>query len=217
MRTLLVVAVLVCMTGVARAQVEPSVYSEFSVEARHVGLLVHLDVGVDYLHSAASQNGTRLTLSGPGASASLVIGGSVAENWFLGADLWGSSAFTPTAGIATILPQISGDQTLGLYGLGFNVTHYINAGQPLLLVQPVGDGALAGQPQPEDVSQHQPGFRRKTRHRPRVAGGPPHRSGRRRRGHGGSESGQVRWAHLDHLGLCGRLQRHLQLKAPKVR
>lgn len=128
MRTLLVVAVLVCMTGVARAQVEPSVYSEFSVEARHVGLLVHLDVGVDYLHSAASQNGTRLTLSGPGASASLVIGGSVAENWFLGADLWGSSAFTPTAGIATILPQISGDQTLGLYGLGFNVTHYIMPG-----------------------------------------------------------------------------------------
>ncbi|HMK73896.1 MAG TPA: hypothetical protein VK454_11185, partial [Myxococcaceae bacterium] len=68
----------------------------------------------------ASQGGSSVALSGVGASVGVVLGAAISEDWIIGGDVWGVSAFSPSASNGASL----GDQTLSLSGIGLNVTHY---------------------------------------------------------------------------------------------
>ena len=82
---------------------------------RHLGFYLHLDIGVGYLSSSPSQPAGASSASGAALPFSFVIGGAVAEDWILAADLWAASGPSPSG-------SSWGNTASG--GLGFNVTHY---------------------------------------------------------------------------------------------
>ena len=82
---------------------------------RHLGFYLHLDLGVGYLGTSASDVSAAPSLSGAGLPLSIVIGGAVAEDWILAGDLWGAGGPSPSGGSWG---------TSVLSGVGLNVTHY---------------------------------------------------------------------------------------------
>ncbi|HZJ53343.1 MAG TPA: hypothetical protein VFD38_04330 [Myxococcaceae bacterium] len=99
--------------GVAFGQESGVVAAPDPTAHRHLGFYLHLDIGVGYLGTSASQGGP--TLSGAALPLSIVIGGAVAEDWIIAGDLWAAAGPSP------------GGSTWGataVAGVGLNVTHY---------------------------------------------------------------------------------------------
>src|SRR5215470_9946868 len=63
---------------------------------RHLGFFLHLDIGVGYLGTSASQSAGGSTLSGAALPLSIAIGGAVAEDWILAGELWGAAGPSPS-------------------------------------------------------------------------------------------------------------------------
>ncbi len=80
---------------------------------RHLGFYLHLDIGVGYLGTSASQGGP--SLSGAALPLSIVIGGAVAEDWIIAGDLWAAAGPSPAG---------STWGATAVAGVGLNVTHY---------------------------------------------------------------------------------------------
>lgn len=60
---------------------------------RHLGFYLHLDIGVGYLGTSASQGGP--SLSGAAVPLSIIIEGAVAEDWIIAGDLWAAAGPSP--------------------------------------------------------------------------------------------------------------------------
>jgi hypothetical protein len=82
---------------------------------RHLGFFLHLDIGVGYLGTSASQAAGGSSLSGAALPLSIAIGGAVAEDWILAGEIWAAGGPSPSgwAWGATVVS-----------GAGLNVTHY---------------------------------------------------------------------------------------------
>jgi len=155
MRASLVVASLLVLPALARAQegvspgpppaapapaapVDPTVH-------RHLGFFFHLDVGGGYFTTSTSQSGVSLSASGAAMLLSLAVGGAVGEDWILAGELWGTAAPSPGGSIAS-------GATIGLSGVGLNVTHYFMPLNLFLSLTPsatvvsidTGNGGTAG-------------------------------------------------------------------------
>lgn len=119
----LAVLLLVTLSGSALAQESGSPGPVDSTAHRHVGFFFRADLGVGYLHSSAEQGGTGETVSSVSVPLALAVGGAVAENWILGAELWFADGPAPriTLGSASASPPSS---SVFLGNLGLVVVHY---------------------------------------------------------------------------------------------
>ena len=112
---------------------------------RHLGFFFHLDVGGGYFTTSTSQSGVSLSASGAAMLLSLAVGGAVGEDWILAGELWGTAAPSPGGSIAS-------GATIGLSGVGLNVTHYFMPLNLFLSLTPsatvvsidTGNGGTAG-------------------------------------------------------------------------
>src|SRR5215475_4383959 len=65
--------------------------------ADHDGLYLQLTPGVGVAATSAKlDDGSTLSLSGPGGTFGLAIGASIVENWVVALDISGTSVFAPT-------------------------------------------------------------------------------------------------------------------------
>ncbi len=99
----------------------PAPQPYYSTVHRHLGFALRLDGGPGYTSSTASVSDT--TMKGGSFAFGLIIGGAVAENLILGADIWGTTVFSPTItqGTMSVSP---GNVSFDLTGIGLNVTYY---------------------------------------------------------------------------------------------
>jgi hypothetical protein len=98
-----------------------------STAHRHLGFYLHLDIGVGYLGTSASQSAGGSSLSGAALPLSIAIGGAVAEDWILAGELWGAAGPSPSGWEwgSTVLS-----------GAGLNVTHYFMPANVFVSVTP---------------------------------------------------------------------------------
>lgn len=98
-----------------------------SAEARadapetHDGFLLRLAPGIGYLSSSYAPS--ELTISGGAGVIDVALGGRVADNLILNADLWAASALSPTAKVGAQSQKLN-DVTLQLTGIGVGLTYY---------------------------------------------------------------------------------------------
>jgi opacity protein-like surface antigen len=90
----------------------------------HDGFFLQLDLGAGAMSTSTSYGGSTIDMSGTAGQFSLALGGAVAPNLILAGHLWGVSVSSPDVEIDG---QSFGtaDATLGLSGIGLNVTYYI--------------------------------------------------------------------------------------------
>jgi hypothetical protein len=113
-------AVLSTLVGTsAYAQASPPPYG--STIHRHLGFALRLDLGPGYTSSSASA--VDASMKGASGAFGLVLGGAVSEDFILGADIWGTTAFSPTLtqGGLSVSP---GNASFSLIGYGVNLTYY---------------------------------------------------------------------------------------------
>ena len=122
MRTMLLFPLVAFLPGMAVAQSAEALSAADRTAHRHLGFLLRMDLGAAYMSNFASQEGLSASLAGAGAAAGIVMGAAVSEDWILGGDIWGVSAFSPTASAGG--QSAASHQTLTLSGLGLNLTHY---------------------------------------------------------------------------------------------
>jgi hypothetical protein len=100
---------------------------------RHLGFALRLDAGIGYMGTTASD--IDASIKGGAGSFGLVIGGAVAENFILGADLWDTVVFSPTFKQGGV--SVSGtDTSLTLAGFGVNLTYYFMPANVYVSVSP---------------------------------------------------------------------------------
>ncbi len=100
---------------------------------RHLGFALRLDGGFGYTSSTASSSDQKM--EGGSGAFGILIGGAVSENFILGGELWGTTAFSPTFSQGgTSVP--TSDTTFGLYAIGFNVTYYFMPANVYLSASP---------------------------------------------------------------------------------
>lgn len=109
----------------------PRPYS--STANRHLGFALRLDGGPGYISSTDSLYDT--TMKGGSGAFGLVVGGAVAENLILGADIWGITAFSPTISQGTMSVS-TGNVSVSLTGIGLNVTYYLMPANVYLSLSP---------------------------------------------------------------------------------
>jgi len=91
---------------------------------RHLGFFLQMDLGGGYLTTSASQGFTTVRLSGGAVQFSIAIGGAVSENLILGGHVWAHAVSSPSAEVNGQATSTRSDSTLGLSGIGFNLTYY---------------------------------------------------------------------------------------------
>jgi hypothetical protein len=106
-----------------------------STAHRHLGFFLRLDIGLGYLNSSATQGGVDASMGGFAMPLGIAIGGAVAENVILAADLWGSLAFSPTLKLGSSSANPS-DTSFSLSGLGLNFTYYFMPANVYVSVSP---------------------------------------------------------------------------------
>ena len=106
-----------------------------STKHRHLGFFLRLDIGLGYLNSSANLGGIDASMGGFAMPLGIAIGGAVAENVILAADLWGSLAFSPTLKLGPSSANPS-DTSFSLSGLGLNFTYYFMPANVYLSVSP---------------------------------------------------------------------------------
>jgi hypothetical protein len=92
-------------------------------QEHHRGFFIRLDVGLGYLGSGVTQNGTDLTVSGAAGAFSFALGGSVAHNQILAFHLWDLVATEPTFNSAGSSSR-STNTNFGVVGIGPQYTVY---------------------------------------------------------------------------------------------
>jgi hypothetical protein len=128
-RALLVVAAVVSLAGAAPARAQapapanypqvPAGYAAPPGYHQHDGFFLQLDAGFGGMGSTASD----LKLSGSAGQFSVAVGGAVAENFILAGQAWGIAVNSPDVSVSG--QRIgSADATLGLSGIGLNLTYY---------------------------------------------------------------------------------------------
>jgi hypothetical protein len=119
-RVAAVLAVLSAFVGAPAYAQAPPPQPYNSTINRHLGFALRLDGGIGYTGTSATVFGSDVSIKGGSGAFGLVIGGAVAENFILGADLWDTVAFSPTVNGAST----SGNTSLTLAGFGVNLTYY---------------------------------------------------------------------------------------------
>ncbi len=99
----------------------PAPQPYYSTVHRHLGFALRLDGGLGYTNSSESVYG--MEMKGGSGTFGLVVGGALAENLILGADIWGTSAPSPTITVGSSSFSTT-DVSFGLTGIGVNVTYY---------------------------------------------------------------------------------------------
>jgi hypothetical protein len=94
-----------------------------STRHRHLGGYFRPDLGFGYLTTAASQNGSDVSIGGLGETFGIAVGGAVSENSILAVHLWDAEANDPelSANGTTISTT---DSSLSLMGVGPEYTYY---------------------------------------------------------------------------------------------
>lgn len=128
-----VLAVLSALVGTsAYAQARPPQPYDSTVH-RHLGFALRLDGGIGY--TGTTESDIDLSIKGVSGSFGLVIGGAVAEDFILGADLWDTVAFSPTFSQGGT--SFTGtDTSLTLAGFGLNLTYYFMPANVYVSVSP---------------------------------------------------------------------------------
>jgi len=108
---------------VALAQEDRTSATAQSTAHRHLGVFFRADIGVGYLRSSTSQNGSTESISSVSLPLAVAVGGAVSENWILGAELW--FAYGPSPKITVDSSSASPpDSNVFLGNLGLLVVHY---------------------------------------------------------------------------------------------
>lgn len=102
--------------GIARAQ--PAGYHE------HDGFYLQMDLGLGAMGTKASSGGTDVELSGGAGQFSLALGGAVTPNFIIAGQLWGVSVSEPDVKVNGQSIGSATDSSLGLSGVGLNLTYY---------------------------------------------------------------------------------------------
>jgi hypothetical protein len=108
----------------ARAQYDREPQEEGHHRSAHDGFFLRLQAGVAYLHADADFAGGNSSAYGGAGVLGLAIGGAVAENVVLFAEVWGMSAVNPKlrfAGVTTVLQ----DSALNYAGAGVGIGTFL--------------------------------------------------------------------------------------------
>ncbi len=90
----------------------------------HDGFFLQLDLGLGAMSSKASSGGTDVELSGTAAQFSLALGGALTPNFIVAGQLWGVTVSSPEVKVnGQSLGSVS-DSSIGLSGIGLNLTYY---------------------------------------------------------------------------------------------
>ena len=108
----LLLATLPCAT---LAQETPLPAPLESTVHRHLGFFFRADIGVGYVHDSGNGTGSQATVSAVSIPIGLAVGGAVAEDWILAAELWG------LAGPQDVNPPGKG---FLLWGYSVAIVHY---------------------------------------------------------------------------------------------
>jgi len=101
---------------------------------RHLGFFLRLDGGIGYMNSSASSGGVSESISGVSSDFGVAVGGAVAENFILAADLWANAAYSPNVTLGGASATVYGNASL--VGLGLNLTYYFMPANVYLSVSP---------------------------------------------------------------------------------
>ncbi|MBI5066999.1 MAG: hypothetical protein HZB56_02085 [Deltaproteobacteria bacterium] len=105
---------------------------------RHLGFFLQLDLGIGGQKATWTDtfDGAQ-KLSGDGGTFSVAVGGALVENLILAGHLWAFAAPEPDYTIAGQRVSTAGREiTLGLSGIGLNVTYYVMPANVYLSVTP---------------------------------------------------------------------------------
>lgn len=102
---------------------------------RHLGFFFRADLGVGYLRSSASLGGTSESIASVSIPVGFAVGGAVAENWILAAEVWGGSGPSPriSLGGSSVSPSNS---DFYLAGFGLALVHYFMPANVYLSLTP---------------------------------------------------------------------------------
>ena len=123
------------LAPVAAPSPAPAPVAVVSTAHRHLGFFLRMDLGLGYLDSSASQGGIDYSISGFAVGVGIAVGGAVAENVILAGDLWGIAAVSPSMNVNGITGTAS-DSSMGLSGLGLNLTYYFMPANVYVSVTP---------------------------------------------------------------------------------
>ncbi len=112
------VAMVLSAGGVARAQGSGGVHT-------HDGFFLQLDGGIGSMATSASQGGVDAKLSGTAGEFSITLGGALTPNFVIGGQLWGIAVSSPDVEVNGQSLGSASDTTLGLSGIGLNLTYYV--------------------------------------------------------------------------------------------
>ena len=132
-RVLAAASALVGSSAYGQALGPPPPVPHSSTANRHLGFALRLDGGPGYISSTDSLYDT--TMKGGSGAFGLVVGGAVAENLILGADIWGITAFSPTISQGTTSVS-TGNVSVSLTGIGLNATYYLMPANVYLSLSP---------------------------------------------------------------------------------
>ena len=105
------------LSSVARADSRPHT---------HDGFLLRLSLGFGYESLGIDDgDGTTIDISGFGVGSSIGIGGMVAENLAINADLFASTVFSPNVSQNGVELGEANDSSISLAGLGVGVTYWV--------------------------------------------------------------------------------------------
>jgi len=94
----------------------------------HLGLALHADLGLGFLHTSASGGRSSLGNSRAAATLSFLFGWALAQNWIVGAEAWGGVAPDPS--------DAGSQSSFELVAVGVNVTHYFMPANVFVSVTP---------------------------------------------------------------------------------
>jgi hypothetical protein len=90
---------------------------------QHEGFHLHLDLGGGGIRSEASEGGNDAEFSGGAATFSVAVGYNVAPNFVVAGSLWSLAATDPDFELNGVKTSTN-DVTLGVTGIGVNLTYY---------------------------------------------------------------------------------------------
>lgn len=98
----------------------PAALAQSSPPETHQGFFLRLQGGIGYLHADADYLGGNASAYGGSGVLGLAVGGAVAENVILYAEVWGMSAVSPTVQFAGAT-RVLQDASLNYGGLGLGL------------------------------------------------------------------------------------------------
>lgn len=117
MKTTIALLLALLATSTAHAQSQPTT---------HDGFMLRLALGFGYESLSIDDGvGTELTASGFGVGSSIALGGVVARNLAINADLFASTVFSPNISENGVDLGEAQDTSVSLYGIGVGLTYWV--------------------------------------------------------------------------------------------